>query len=298
MIQVAGFDLTQTIHDDVAQALAEDVFGPTHAGDLTAALIPPHRQGAARVISRDSAIIAGIPWVNEVFRQVDAAAKVDWQVIEGQHVEPNQVLYTMKGAAHSLLTAERTALNFLQTLSAVATKTALYVKAVEGTSAKILDTRKTLPGLRLALKYAVKVGGGTNHRTGLYDGILIKENHIMAAGGVVTALQAAFATVQERRLANIPVQIEVETMQQLSDALNAGCKLILLDNFTPDRMREAVKFAEMNYGGSVELEASGGVNLETVRGYAETGVHRISIGALTKDVKAVDLSMRFTMSEV
>jgi nicotinate-nucleotide pyrophosphorylase (carboxylating) len=290
-ISVAGFDLSS----DVAQALAEDVYGPTKAGDLTASLIPPHRQGSARVISRDAAVIAGQPWVNEVFKQVDSTMKLDWKVAEGARVQPNDVLYTMTGPAHSLLTAERTALNFLQTLSAIATHTARFVEVVKGTGAKILDTRKTLPGLRLASKYAVKVGGGTNHRTGLYDGILIKENHIMAAGDVQTALQAAFAAVQERRLANIPVQIEVERQDQLEVALNAGCKLILLDNFSLDMMRHAVRYTEAHFGDTVELEASGGVNLDTVRAIAETGVHRISIGTLTKDIKAVDLSMRFLM---
>jgi nicotinate-nucleotide pyrophosphorylase (carboxylating) len=294
-ISVAGYDLTQTIHDDVAQALREDVFGPTKAGDLTASLIPPHRQGSARVISRDGAVIVGRPWADAVFKQVDPSIKVEWKIEEGTRVQPNDVLYTLAGPAHSLLTAERTALNFIQSLSAVATKTANFVEAVNGTRAKILDTRKTMPGLRLAQKYAVKMGGGTNHRTGLYDGILIKENHIMAAGGVETALQAAFAAVQERRLSNIPVQIEVERIDQLKAALHAGCKLILLDNFSLAMMREAVQYTQAQFGDTVELEASGGVNMESVRAIAETGVHRISIGGLTKDVKAVDLSMRFIM---
>ena len=239
----------------------------------------------ATIISRAAATIAGRPWFDAVFQALDNSVRLDWRVTEGECVAPDTVLCTIAGPARALLTGERTALNFLQTLSSVATATRRYVDAVSGTRAAILDTRKTLPGLRIAQKYAVKTGGGMNHRIGLYDGILIKENHIAASGGVTAALTAA------RKLAppGVWIQIEVETLDQLREALAAGAQLILLDNMSPAQMREAVTLT----AGRAKLEASGGITIDTVRAVAQTGVDRISIGALTKDIKAVDLSMRF-----
>ncbi len=272
-----------SIEAQVSSALKEDI----GSGDLTAALIPATRQGRAMVITREAMVVCGQPWVNAVFKSIDSKVRVDWRLQEGMLAEPRQTLFSLDGPARALLTGERTALNFLQTLSATATQTRRYVDAIKGTKAVVVDTRKTLPGLRLAQKYAVKIGGGSNHRIGLYDGVLIKENHIMAAGSVRDAL--AFA--QKNTPAGIPIQIEVETLDQLRDALDAGAKMILLDNFDLARMREAVKLN----AGRAKLEGSGGVNLDTVRAIAETGVDRISIGALTKDIKAIDLSMRFTM---
>jgi len=265
---------------DAARALAEDV----GAGDLTAALVPEGRRVQARVLARESAVICGAPWAEAVLRQVDPGAKVAWLVGEGQRCAADQVVLQVEGSARALLTAERTALNFLQLLSAVATKTASYVEAVGGTRARIVDTRKTLPGLRLAQKYAVKTGGGLNHRIGLYDAVLIKENHIAAAGGIVPVLQAAQRVAAHASF----VEIEVETLAQLHEALEAGAKMILLDNMDLPTLREAVR---LNAGRAI-LEISGGVTLQTLRPLAETGVDRISIGALTKDVKATDFSMR------
>ena len=276
-------NLEEAINTQVQMALSEDI----GSGDLTAALISAERQGRATVITRETMVLCGQPWVDAVFRHIDAKVRVDWRLQEGMPAEAGQTLFSVDGPARALLTGERTALNFLQTLSATATVTRRYVDAIKGANAVIVDTRKTLPGLRLAQKYAVKVGGGVNHRIGLYDGVLIKENHIMASGGVTHALRCA----QENTPAAVPIQIEVETLDQLRDALDAGAKLILLDNFDLERMREAV---QMN-SGRAKLEASGGVNLVTVRAIAETGVDRISIGALTKDIKAIDLSMRFIM---
>lgn len=266
---------------DVALALAEDV----GAGDLTAALVDPARRARARVLARESAVVCGAPWVQAAVAALDPTARITWHVAEGQRCAPDQVVLEIEGHAQALLTAERTALNFLQLLSAVATKTAEYVQAVAGTRAQIVDTRKTLPGLRLAQKYAVTVGGGTNHRMGLYDAVLIKENHIEAAGGVTPVLQRVQATAPDAKF----VQIEVETLAQLEEALQAGAQMILLDNMDLPTLREAVR---LNAGRAV-LENSGGVNLNSVRALAETGVDRISIGALTKDVKAIDYSMRF-----
>ena len=270
------------IERNVAAALAEDV----GSGDWTAQLTPLEATARARIICRDTAVIAGQPWVNALFRTLDAAISVDWTVPEGAKVTPGTTLCELHGNARALLTGERTALNFLQTLSAVATKTRIYVDAIEGCKAHILDTRKTLPGLRIAQKYAVRMGGGVNHRIGLYDGILIKENHIAAAGGVTPALKE----VQRIAPAGVWIQIEVETFDQLREALAAGAALILLDNMSIDQMREAVVIA----AGRAKLEASGGITLANVREIALTGVDRISVGALTKDVKAVDLSMRFS----
>ncbi|MBB5019504.1 nicotinate-nucleotide pyrophosphorylase (carboxylating) [Chitinivorax tropicus] len=275
--------LNDVIRQNVATALAEDV----GSGDLTAQLIPADRQGEATVISREAAIICGQAWFEAVFQQVDAAVSIAWHVKEGARVAPGDVLCELRGSARSLLTGERSGLNFLQTLSAVATVTSQYAAAVAGTRAKVMDTRKTLPGLRHALKYAVTVGGGYNQRIGLFDGILIKENHIMAAGSIDAVLSQAKALAKP----GVTIQIEVETLAQLQQALEAGATLILLDNMTLDQMREAVAIT----AGRAELEASGGVGLDTVAAIAATGVDRISIGRLTKDIKAIDLSMRFKM---
>lgn len=272
--------LEEAITTDVRRALAEDV----GTGDLTAALLPEGKVVQARLLTRQDAVLCGTEWFNRAVEALDPEAEVFWHHADGDEVVGGTSLCEMQADARALLTAERTAINFVQLLSAVATRTRTFVKLVQGTRAKILDTRKTLPGLRIAQKYAVKVGGGTNHRIGLYDGILLKENHIAAAGGVRPAVQAALRAAAP----GIMVQVEVETIDQLREALEAGAKLILLDNFTLPRMREAVAIA----GERAELEASGGVEFSTVREIAETGVHRISVGSLTKDVKAVDLSLR------
>ncbi len=268
---------------NVAAALAEDIGD----NDWTAQLIPAERSGSATVVARQQAVIAGQPWFDEVFHQVDPAVQVRWNVAEGDQVAAGTVLCEISGSARSLLTAERSALNFLQLLSAVATETRRYVDAVTGTNARIHDTRKTLPGLRRAQKYAVLVGGGCNQRIGLYDGILIKENHIMAAGSIAAALEAARALAPSY----VSIQIEVENLAELDEALAAGVTSVLLDNMSNADMREAVARAR----GKAVLEASGGIGFATIRAIAETGVDRISIGKLTKDVSAVDLSMRFRM---
>lgn len=265
---------------DAARALAEDI----GEGDLTAGLVDPARRARARVLARETAVICGAPWVEATLRQVEPAAQVHWLVHEGMRALADQVVVEMEGSARGLLTAERTALNFLQLLSGVATKTATFVDAVSGTRAQIVDTRKTLPGLRLAQKYAVRTGGGTNHRIGLYDAVLIKENHIAAAGGVRQVLAEAAQAAAQAAF----VEIEVETLDQLRDALAAGARMILLDNMDLPTLREAVRINDAR----AVLEISGGVTLATVRALAETGVDRISVGALTKDVKAVDFSMR------
>lgn len=272
------------IERNVAAALAEDI--GEGGSDWTALLTPAGASAHARIICRSDAVIAGQPWVNGVFHALDAALRIDWKIAEGAKVTPGTALCELKGSARALLTGERTALNFLQTLSAVATQTRIYVDAIEGCKANILDTRKTLPGLRIAEKYAVRVGGGVNFRIGLYDGILIKENHIAVAGGVTPALKEA----QRIAPAGVWIQIEVETFDQLREALAAGAELILLDNMSTAQMGEAVTIT----AGRARLEASGDITLANVREIALTGVHRISVGALTKDVKAVDLSMRFS----
>ncbi len=269
-------DLVKT---QVATALAEDI----GTGDLTAALILADSHAHATIISRENAIICGQDWANACFKQLDENVQITWHVSEGEKIHADQVLCDISGHARALLSAERCALNFLQTLSAVATHTAQYVAAISGTKAQILDTRKTLPGLRLAQKYAVTVGGGMNQRLALYDGILIKENHIAAAGSIHAALQHAIQYNQ-----NTSIQIEVENLDELQQALDAGATSILLDNFSLSDMREAVKTAN----GKALLEASGNVSLSTVRDIAETGVDRISIGALTKNIRAIDLSLR------
>ncbi len=265
---------------DVRRALDEDV----GSGDLTAALVPAGRRARARVLAREAAVICGAPWVEATLRALDPQVQLRWQVTEGQRCAADQVVLEAEGDARALLSAERTALNFLQLLSAVASKTASYVQAVAGTRAKIVDTRKTLPGLRLAQKYAVRVGGGVNHRIGLHDAVLIKENHIAAAGGVTAVLRAAQAVAARAAF----VEIEVETLAQLREALDAGARMVLLDNMPLPMLREAVA---LNAGRAV-LEISGGVTLDSLRALAETGVDRISVGALTKDVKATDFSMR------
>ena len=246
--------------------------------------MPAGRRVRAHVLAREAAVICGAPWVEAALRGVDADLRVRWLVEEGQRCASDQVVLEIEGSARSLLSAERTALNFLQLLSAVATKTAVYVQAVRGTRAQIVDTRKTLPGLRLAQKYAVRTGGGVNHRIGLYDAVLIKENHIAAAGGIVPVLQAAARVAAQASF----VEIEVETLAQLEEALTAGARMILLDNMALADMRQAVRIND----GRAILEISGGVRLDSVRALAETGVDRISIGTLTKDVKATDFSMR------
>ncbi|SMC25914.1 nicotinate-nucleotide pyrophosphorylase [carboxylating] [Andreprevotia lacus DSM 23236] len=268
---------------NVAAALQEDV----GEADWTARLIPAERIGRATVLVREAAMVCGQAWFNEVFRQVDAGVAVRWLVEEGAQVAADTVLCEIEGSAQSLLTAERSALNFLQVLSAVATETRRYADVVAGTRAKVLDTRKTMPGLRRAQKYAVLVGGGANQRIGLYDGVLIKENHIMAAGGIAEALAAARAIAPS----HVTLQIEVENLTELDAALAAGAPSVLLDNFSLDLLREAVA----RTAGRAVLEASGGVDMSTLRAIAETGVDRISVGKLTKDVRAIDLSMRFQL---
>jgi nicotinate-nucleotide pyrophosphorylase (carboxylating) len=270
---------------DAARALQEDVAD----GDLTASLVDAGRRAHARVLVREPAVLCGAPWVEATLAQLDPQVRIDWRCAEGGRCEPNQVVLEMEGPARALLTAERTALNFLQLLSAVATKAALYSDIVEGTRARIVDTRKTLPGLRLAQKYAVRTGGGLNHRIGLYDAVLIKENHIAAAGGVAAALRAVAPAAERADF----VEIEVETLAQLREALDAGARMVLLDNMDLPTLREAVRINDAAGEGRAVLEISGGVTLEGLRELAETGVDRISVGALTKDVKAIDFSMRF-----
>jgi len=271
---------------DVRRALEEDV-GP---GDLTAALVPPSARVTATIICREAAVLCGRPWVEEVLRCVAPSAQTSWALDDGSRSTPGQTVVSIEGYARELLTAERTCLNFLQTLSAVATKTARYVAEVSGTRAAILDTRKTIPGLRVAEKYAVRCGGGQNHRMGLFDAILIKENHIAAAGGLTAAFRAAQAFEDKATF----IQVEVETLRQLQEALDIGVKMVLLDNMPIDMIREAVRMAD----GRCSLEISGGVTLETLRAYAETGVDRISVGALIKDISAIDFSMRFSEKPV
>ena len=274
-------DLAREIELNVDSALAEDV----GTGDLTASLIDAETRSRASVISRVDSVLCGTPWFESCFRRLDPQVAIRWNANDGDHVHGGQTLCALEGRARALLTGERTALNFLQLLSAVASVTRQYVDAVRGTRAAIVDTRKTLPGLRLAQKYAVRAGGGSNHRIGLYDALLIKENHIAAAGGIAPALAHA------RRVSppGVWTQIEVESIAQLEEAIAAGATMILLDNFDLSMMREAVRVS----AGRAQLEASGGITLDNVRAIAETGVDRISIGALTKDIKAIDLSMRF-----
>ena len=272
--------LAAEVDRNVVAALAEDIGG----GDLTAQLMPAGHAARGTVVSRENAVLCGIAWFDACFLRLDAEAKIGWTAQDGDTIREGQVLCEILADTRTLLSAERSALNFLQLLSATATVTRRYVDAIAGTGATIVDTRKTLPGLRLAQKYAVSCGGGANHRLGLYDGILIKENHIIAAGGVTAALAQARGLGRS----DVFIQIEVENLAQLTEALDVGVKMILLDNMDLAQMREAVKIN----GRRALLEASGGVRLETVRAIAETGVDRISIGSLTKDIRAIDLSLR------
>lgn len=275
-------DLTAEIEANVRRALLEDVGG----GDITAQLIPAERLAKATIITRDNCTIAGTAWVDAVFRQLDPRVAVHWQVTDGQQAVADQPLFHLEGPARSLLTGERTALNFLQMLSGVASRARHFADLVADTDVKLLDTRKTLPGLRLAQKYAVTCGGCHNHRIGLYDAFLIKENHIAACGGIAQAITAA-----QRIAPGKPVEIEVESLAELAEALEAGADIVMLDELSLDDMREAVRLT----AGRAKLEASGGINDSTLRIIAETGVDYISIGAMTKDVKAVDLSMRLAL---
>lgn len=271
--------LQSAFEQNILAALLEDV----GTGDLTGKLVPEQGRVQARVIVREPAVLCGAPWFEGVMLAVDQDIEIDWKYAEGDLMAADSVVCTIEGSPRSLLTAERAALNFLQLLSGVATATRKYVDVVAGTRAAILDTRKTLPGLRQAQKYAVRVGGGKNQRMALYDGILIKENHIAAAGGITNAMRAAQALN-----AGVSIQVEVENLDELREALDAGATSVLLDNFDLAMMREAVAVN----GGRALLEASGGINMDTVRAIADTGVDRISIGSLTKDVKATDYSLR------
>ncbi|ECE6725628.1 carboxylating nicotinate-nucleotide diphosphorylase [Acinetobacter ursingii] len=272
--------LEQSIQINVQQALAEDIGD----GDITALLTPENEQATATIISRENMVLAGRPWVDALISQYDPTVQIVWLKEDGDSVNAGEAFLKLAGSARSLLTVERPALNFIQTLSAVATKAAFYVKQLEGTQTKLLDTRKTLPGLRIAQKYAVAIGGGQNHRLGLFDAFLIKENHIMAAGGIAQAI------AQAHRIApNKPVEVEVETWDELNQALEAGADIVMLDNFSQQQMIDAVK----HVAGRCKLEASGNITLDNLREVASTGVDYISMGVLTKDVSAVDLSMRF-----
>ena len=272
--------LEQSIQINVQQALAEDIGD----GDITALLTPENEQATATIISRENMVLAGRPWVDALISQYDPTVQIVWLKEDGESVNAGEAFLKLAGSARSLLTVERPALNFIQTLSAVATKAAFYVKQLEGTQTKLLDTRKTLPGLRIAQKYAVAIGGGQNHRLGLFDAFLIKENHIMAAGGIAQAIAQA-----HRVAPNKPVEVEVETWDELNQALEAGADIVMLDNFSQQQMTDAVKYV----AGRCKLEASGNITLDNLREVASTGVDYISMGVLTKDVSAVDLSMRF-----
>lgn len=275
-------ELGAEIEANVRNALREDI----GSGDITAQLIPAERLARATVITREPAVICGTAWVNAVFRQLDPRVAVHWQVADGAKVEANQTLFYLEGPARALLSGERSALNFLQTLSAVATRCRHFADLVQGTQVKLLDTRKTVPGLRLAQKYAVTQGGCHNHRIGLYDAFLIKENHIAACGGIAQAVSAAHGIAPGK-----PVEVEVESLEELRQALEAGADIVMLDELSLKDMRSAVDIT----AGRAKLEASGGINESTLRSIAETGVDYISIGSLTKDVKAVDLSMRLSL---
>ena len=272
--------LEQAIQINIQHALQEDIGD----ADITALLTPEDEQATATIITRQNMVLAGQPWVNALIQAYDPSVQITWLKNDGDAVSANETLYTLKGSARSLLTVERPALNFIQTLSAVATKTAEYLKYLEGTHTKLLDTRKTLPGLRIAQKYAVAIGGGQNHRLGLFDAFLIKENHIMAAGGIAQAIAKAHQIAP-----NKPVEVEVETWDELSQAIEAHADIVMLDNFSQQQMIDAVK----HIAGRCKLEASGNITLDNLREVASTGVDYISMGVLTKDVQAIDLSMRF-----
>ncbi|NAW59100.1 MULTISPECIES: carboxylating nicotinate-nucleotide diphosphorylase [unclassified Vibrio] len=277
--------LPKEISRAVTDALKEDLGGTLDpAADITASLIPADAHNVATIITREHGIFCGQAWADEVFRQLGGEVTIDWHVQDGEAVIPNQTLCTLSGPARILLTGERNAMNFIQTLSGCATVTAQYAAQLQGTQCKLLDTRKTIPGLRSALKYAVACGGGFNHRIGVFDAYLIKENHIIACGGIAQAIKTA-----KHLNPGKPVEVETESLQELNQAIGAGADIIMLDNFSTDMMREAVKIN----AGRAALENSGNVTLETLREYAETGVDYISVGALTKHVRALDLSMRF-----
>jgi nicotinate-nucleotide pyrophosphorylase (carboxylating) len=275
-------ELPKDLGSQVHTAIREDV----GTGDVTAGFVPENQIARGCVITREAAVMCGRPWVDEVFRQLDEGVRIRWHAGDGERISPAQNLFDIEGSARSILTGERTALNFLQLLSAVATETRRYVEAVAGTGCTILDTRKTLPGLRTAQKYAVVCGGAANHRMGLFDMVLVKENHIAAAGSLTRAVESA-----RRHVPGLKVEVEVETMKELEEALVAKPDIIMLDNFAPDEMREAVALNKER-GHRAKLEASGNVSLDTIRRIAETGVDFISVGGLTKHVRAVDLSMR------
>jgi nicotinate-nucleotide pyrophosphorylase (carboxylating) len=277
--------LPADLAQQVERALAEDI----GAGDVTAALIPAEKLGRATILTREDAIVCGIPYVDATFARLDPAVRTRWAVEEGGQAAAGQILATIEGPARALLTGERTALNFLQLLCATATAAHRYAACIEGTGCRLLDTRKTIPGLRTAQKYAVRVGGGRNHRIGLFDGILIKENHILAAGSIAAAVAQARAAGR-----SIPVEVEVETLAELQQAIDAGADIALLDDFPLPLLEQAVT---LNRGARrpVQLEASGGVNLQNIRAIAGTGVDFVSVGGITKHVRAVDLSMRFDL---
>jgi nicotinate-nucleotide pyrophosphorylase (carboxylating) len=281
---IQGDNFNLAVETDIHTSFAEDI----GSGDLTAQLIPQQTQASAQVISRQHAVICGRPWFNQAFFQLDPAVKINWLIEEGQQVTANTKLCTLQGNARALLSAERTALNWLQSLSGTASLAYDYAQAVAGTDVKVLDTRKTVPGMRIAQKYAVKIGGCDNHRVGLYDAVLIKENHIIACGSLQ---QAVLQSRQQNP--DLLIELEVESMRQLEQALSLPLDRIMLDNFSLDELREAVTFVQ----GRIKLEASGNVNLQTIRAIAETGVDYISVGLLTKDIQAVDLSMRVFFSE-
>ena len=283
-MQTIAEQLAAVIARDVRAALAEDIGG----GDVTAGLVAGNAQARAIVIAREPMVMAGQPWVSEVFRQLDSRISIEWMCNDGDCVHAESEICILTGPARPILTGERTALNFLQLLSATATTTARYVRAIRGTRAQILDTRKTIPGLRQAQKYAVRCGGGSNHRMGLFDALLIKENHIISAGGIAAAVAAAKATHAE-----LPVEIEVESIRELREALAAGADRLLLDNFDVEDLQRAVEINRTEGKPPADLEASGGITLGNIFEIAETGIDYISVGALTKDVKAADLSMRF-----
>jgi nicotinate-nucleotide pyrophosphorylase (carboxylating) len=285
-------DITKTVtwalSEDLGAIINDDLLTTLDLLDITAALIPEHHQASATVITREDCIVCGVAWVNEVFKQLDTLTKqqttITWFVNDGELAKANSTLFELSGNARLLLTGERTALNFLQTLSGTATLTSTYVEALVGSNTKLLDTRKTLPGLRSAQKYAVTCGGGVNHRIGLFDAFLIKENHINACGGILQAISTAKAQHPDKT-----VEIEVESLSELEQALSAGSDIIMLDNFTPEMIEQAVDLTR----GKAKLEVSGNMTLDYLKTYAKTGVDFISVGALTKHVTAVDLSMRF-----
>lgn len=283
----------EQLANQVMLALDEDI----QSGDITASLIPLDKQVTADLFSRETAILCGRDWLNETFAQLDSEVKINWQANDGDEIKPDQIICTLTGSAQSILTSERTAINFLQTLSGTATETRKYVEAIKDTDTQILDTRKTIPGLRLAQKYAVTCGGGTNHRIGLFDMILIKENHIESTGSIETALNKAFTVAEGNSSDDIAIEIEIETLDELHQALNAGAQRMLLDNMSNDTLIEAVKisqqFSSDNDTPAAKLEASGNVELNTIKEIALTGVDYISIGALTKHLNAVDFSLRF-----